>query len=122
MISHTHRVRCSCCKQALRDVVRQHGEPDLFLTVAPWEHDFPFPYWLQKARAEAAAGCRRLAAVETLCIAHVLRQLVAGYCAGHTGDKAWTSHLLGPKTGAAGGVRAYYARYEFQESVAPSLA
>lgn len=99
----------------LQDVVLQLGHPHLFLTVSPWEKDFPFPYFVEKARRLCSAMPTQLAALETLSIAHVLHQVVCGYMAGRTGGTTWKSHLLVDGCAGHGGVQAFFARYEFQD-------
>ncbi len=99
----------------LEDVSRQLGPPDLFITIAPWERDFPFPYWVRKAKVASGYGCFRHCAAETLSVAHALHQLVAGYMAGKSGPHRWTNHLLANQRTGDGNVKAFFARYEFQD-------
>jgi len=84
--------------------------------VSPWEWSFPFPYWLQRAHSELRRGPTDLPGPETLCIAHALHQLCAGFLGGHTGSHAWACHVLGDKTGDGKNcVRAFFGRFEFQD-------
>jgi ATP-dependent DNA helicase PIF1 len=99
----------------LQDICDQLGPPSLFFTIAPWEWDFPFPYWLQKARTMSQASTHTCAAAETLCIAHALHQLVAGMMAGYTGGQKWKLHMLANKSSGEHNVQAYFARFEYQD-------
>ncbi len=100
--------------RVLQDVVLQRGPPQLFVTVSPWEQDFPWPRWVD--HVHRAMGCvpTDAAGPETLAIAHALRQCIAGFLAGHTGGN-WTAHWLGDKSGGRNPVLGYFARFEFQD-------
>ena len=102
----------------LVDVVEQLGEPDLFMTIAPWEWSFPWPYWVQRAHKLLQKGPSDLPGPETLAIAHALQQLCEGFLAGKSGSNAarWRRHLCSNKADAqVPGVKAYFGRYEFQD-------
>ena len=98
----------------LLDLVRQIGLPSLFLTIAPWEFDFPFPYWLRKMHEATGLGPTELAGPESLAIAHAVHEFVARYLAG-SGPKPWTTNVFSIKQGNDDNVVAYVGRFEFQE-------
>lgn len=98
------------------DVCAQLGEPQLFVTIAPYEWSFPWPYWVTRARAAAGVGPTEMSGIEVLSVAHALQQMCAGFLCGHTGDGSrWRDHLLSSKTERPGGVSAYFARFEYQD-------
>eukprot|EP00959_Pyramimonas_sp_CCMP1952_P165531 3460180-Pyramimonas_sp.AAC.1 len=105
--------------RVLVDVVQQYGEPDIFLTIAPWEWSFPFPEWIRKAHSVLKKGPTDLPGPETLAIAHALHQVCAGLVAGGTGKGAqgrWRSHVFANKSDPkVPGTKAYFARFEFQD-------
>ncbi|CAE6968633.1 unnamed protein product [Symbiodinium sp. CCMP2592] len=76
------------------DVVAQLGPPDLFLTVSPWEWSLPWPYWLERARRMRGLEPTELPGQETLCLAHLLVQVVRGFLCGGTGPKTWRKHVF----------------------------
>ena len=99
----------------LSDISLQYGEPDLFLTVAPYEWSFPYPYWVEKLLTAVGGGPTDAPAAEVLAMAHALHQLAAGLLCGKTGDR-WVSHLLADQLGTQHStVRCYFARFEFQD-------
>lgn len=98
----------------LMDISMQHGEPDLFLTIAPYEWSFPFPYWVEKLHSCIKGGPTDAPAAETIAIAHALHQIVAGLLCGKTADR-WVRHMLCDKLGKQETVKCYFARFEFQD-------
>ena len=100
----------------LLDVVDQLGDPDLFITVSPYEWHFPWPHWVDRIHAVCRAGPTDCPAAEVLAVAHALHQLCAGFLAGRTGGKTWKRHIFANKNDdKAQGVRAYFGRFEFQD-------
>lgn len=98
------------------DIVEQLGYPDLFLTISPYEWSLPWPHWLERARGMLGLDPTELPGQETLCLAHLLTQVVKGFVCGKTGGKTWTEHLLADKADPArSNVRCVLARHEFQE-------
>lgn len=97
----------------LLDAVQQLGQPQLFLTVAPWEFDFP---WLRRKHAAAGLGPTKLPGPETLATAHALRQMCSRFLAGFGSHRRWKANLFCAKTCPSGNnVKAYVGRFEFQE-------
>ena len=99
----------------LLDVVHQIGAPHLFLTVAPYEWSFPFPYWIDRAAEALGKDRTGLPGQETLAVAHALHQLILGFCSGATGRHEWKYHLFGDAHGGANPVQAVFGRFEFQD-------
>ena len=99
----------------LQDVTRQLGPPHLFLTIAPWEWDFPFPYRLGKLMDVTQRGPTQLAGPETLALAHAFREFCGGYLAGYAPHRPWSRNLFSNKATGQRNVAAYVGRFEFQE-------
>ena len=75
----------------LEDAVRQFGYPSFFITISPYEWDFPFPIWFQKDMGNYDILPTEGGAMETLHIAHILDQLCRGYISG-SNCNLWDSH------------------------------
>lgn len=100
--------------QALLDLQRQCGHPQLFKTMAPWEPSFPYHTWIldemrkcgRRRGGSSAQGEmeQELAGLETLHHAHVFTELERGLYTGFNkrsdsdGKEAWREHILGPET------------------------
>ena len=98
--------------QALVDLQRQCGHPQLFRTMAPWEPSFPYHIWILdemskcgRRRGGSSAGGeieQELAGLETLHQAHVFTELERGLYTGHNKRHAadwhepWRDHILSP--------------------------
>ncbi|CAJ1334824.1 unnamed protein product, partial [Effrenium voratum] len=106
---------------ALVDLQKQIGWPALFITISPYEYSFPYHEWLTDELEKACAQRLHGPAAETLHIAHVLSQAVAGLLAGaNDGIDAKAEHVFAaadPEQLAAGDnpVRHWVARLEFQD-------
>ena len=98
--------------RVLVDVCEPLGEPDLFLTVSPWEWTFPFPFWITKAHHPLGKGLTAIPCPETLCNANALQQLCEFFWLEIMRD----GRIMHSKTeGKTPGVRAFFGRFEFQE-------
>lgn len=101
--------------QLLLDVVEQFGHPDLFLTIAPYEWSFLWPYWVERVHRVLGEGPTSAAGAEVLSVAHALHQLCAGLLCGRT-NHFGRPFILADKTGQrAETVKCFFARYEFQD-------
>ena len=93
--------------RVLVDICEPLGEPDLFLTVSPWEWTFPFPFWITKAHRPLGKGPTAIPCPETLCNANALQQLCDIFLAKkscemeesciwdkHRGQDSWCACLL----------------------------
>jgi len=99
---------------SLVDAVRQFGYPTLFLTLSPYEWTFPFPSWMETICVQQGKAPIKLAALESLHIAHVLEQLVRGYLTGRNSAR-WTRHLFQDERDVKKqNVINYFYRLEFQ--------
>jgi hypothetical protein len=78
----------------LKDIVRQLGAPQLFLTIAPWEFDFPFPYWIDRLHAVAKMGPTDMAGAESIALAHAIKQFCSSYLAGFGHNHKWRGNLF----------------------------
>ena len=102
--------------RALMDICEQLGEPQLFITIAPYEWSFPWPYWVERARTAACVGPSELSGAEVLSVAHALHQVCAGFLCGKTDDSSkWKDHIFSNKVDGSSGVTTYFARYEYQD-------
>jgi len=101
--------------ECLLDLVEQVGQPDLFLTIAPYEFFFPYPAWVRKVQKILGRGPTQVPSGEVLAMAHALHQLCAGFLAGKTGGKKWKNHVFSDKTGTEETVQAFFGRFEFQD-------
>ena len=103
----------------LQDLVKQLGPPQLFLTIAPWEFDFPWPEWVRAHHAISRCGPTQLPAAESLAVAHALQQFCSAYLAGFGSHRRWKHNLFANKTvdgtGQHNNIKAYVGRFEFQE-------
>ncbi|KAJ7377161.1 hypothetical protein OS493_030360 [Desmophyllum pertusum] len=54
----------------------QYGFPTFFLTISPYEWSFLWPPWLESLRVGSGCAPTELPAIETIHIAHVLKQLI----------------------------------------------
>lgn len=99
----------------LLDLVRQLGLPNVFLTIAPWEFDFPWPYWVSRLHDVAGLGPTEMAGPETIAIAHAIHQVCSAYLAGFGPKKQWKTNLFSNKETGHNNVEAYIGRFEFQE-------
>jgi hypothetical protein len=99
----------------LKDIVRQLGQPQLFLTIAPWEFDFPWPYWVDRLHEAAKMGPTDMGGVESLAIAHALHQFCSAYLAGFGPNRKWKANLFADRDLREANVEAYLGRFEFQE-------
>ena len=102
----------------LNDAVLQFGNPSLFLTISPYEWDFPKASWLQHLLEEQDLLPTACGAVETLHIAHILEQLCRGYITGVNSNE-WEIHndkhiLYDCKHKKCGNVQCVFYRYEYQ--------
>lgn len=99
----------------LIDAVRQFGYPSIFVTISPFEWSFPWPPWIEQLRALTGLGPTRLAAVETVHIAHVLEQVVRGYLCGSNTNR-WQQHVFNNcARPVQTNIRTYFYRFEFQQ-------
>ena len=97
------------------DAVEQFGPPSLFITISPYEWNFPFPEWLKSLRQQTGNGASNLAGFELLHIVHVLEQLVRGYMCG-SNTQAWTNNVFNyNRIKDMKNVQTYFYRFEFQE-------
>ena len=77
----------------LLDTMAQFGLPSLFLTQSPHKWTFPFPAWFEDVRDRTGHGPTELNGLETVYIAHVLKQIVYGYqCSSNC--TRWLKHVL----------------------------
>lgn len=97
----------------LIDCVRQHGFPQLFLTISPYEWTYPYPYFLSKAMEREAKGATEMAVLESLHIGHSLEQIVRGLITGKNTNR-WRKHILHPLLGK-NNIQNYFYRLEFQK-------
>ena len=106
----------------LIDMQRQCGHAALFRTRAPYEKSFPYHQWVLDEMAKAGRGRQNLAGLETLHMAHVLKEMSRGYFTGlnkrnttRPGQK-WKEHLLGAEDEeSAPTVLNSFGRLEFQD-------
>lgn len=75
----------------LIDASLQFGFPQFFITISPYEWDFPKPGWLSKVMEEENVLPTKCGAVETMHIAHVVEQFCKGYMMGKN-CKDWGTH------------------------------
>ena len=122
--------------QALLDLQRQRGHPQLFKTMAPWEPSFPYHSWIldemrkcgRRRGGSSAQGEieQELAGLETLHHAHVFTELERGLYTGcnkrrdSDGKQAWREHILSADETAAEGPyeetsAAFFFRLEYQD-------
>lgn len=102
----------------LQDAVFQLGNPSLFLTISPYEWDFPKPRWVERAMTKHDFIPTACGAIETLHIAHTLEQICKGYIAGsNTAD--WESHtdhhVFHDTKMRPGNVSCVFFRFEYQK-------
>ena len=106
---------------ALLDLQRQVGLPFLFRTRAPYERSFPYHVWVMDKMAKAGCGRQELAGLETLHMAHVLKEFDRGFFSGmnrRTAGKSWREHLLGAADGSgAQTVINFVSRFDFLRNV-----
>ena len=102
------------CK-ILQDLTRQHGPPHVVLTIAPWEFDFPWPYWLQRLMATTNLGPTQLPAAEAIAVAHAVREFCTSYLSGFGRHRQWSQNLFSHKHKKCNNVLAFVGRWEFQE-------
>ena len=82
----------------VQDIVAVHGQPDLFITIAPWEWDLPWPEWVNWAGDLFKLAPTDCIVPEALAIAHLLHQLTAGVLYGNTCGNTWKHHYFGDGT------------------------
>ena len=99
----------------LIDVVHEHGYPDLFLTLSPYEWSMPWPMWITQAHEILGRGPSELPGPEAIALAHALHQCISGFVAGYSGTKPWDAHIFGAKDGSSNPVKIFFGRYEFQD-------
>ena len=75
----------------LQDAVLQFGNSCFFITINPYEWDFPQPKWMERVLLRRGALPTSCGAMETMHIAHVLEQLCKGYITG-CNDQQWEKH------------------------------
>ena len=75
----------------LQDAVLQFGYPTFFLTISPYEWDFPKPKWVESALLSDNLLPTACGPMETMNIAHVLQQMMKGYITG-CNAKDWDTH------------------------------
>ena len=92
MPKHSHQVTGKNSR-LLIDAVDQFGYPTAFVTINRYEWSFPMPKWIDNARLLSGCGPTKLAAFETMHIAHILEQIVRGYFCG-SNTKMWNEHLF----------------------------
>lgn len=102
----------------LIDASLQFGFPQFFITISPYEWDFPKPGWLTKVMEEENLIPTMCGAVETLHIAHVVEQFCKGYMMGRN-CKDWGTHefthiFSDYKRKAVKNVLAGFFRFEYQ--------
>ena len=99
----------------LQDLTRQHGPPHVFVTIAPWEFDFRWPYWLQRLMATSTLGPTQLPAAEAIAVAHAVKEFCTSYLAVFGPHRQWTQNLFSHKHKKCNNVLAFMGRWEFQE-------
>lgn len=77
----------------LLSAVTQFSRPSLFLTISPFEWNFPFRPWLDELRNKTGRGPTNLQQHETMHIVNVLEQTVCGYLVG-SNTNTWTNHIF----------------------------
>ena len=103
----------------LQDAVLQFGNPSIFLTISPYEWDFPKPKWVERAMLEHDIIPTACGAIETIHIAHTLEQMCKGYVSGcNTGE--WDTHndhhvFYNKKDKQPCNVRCVFFRFEYQQ-------
>ena len=102
----------------LADACVQYGPPKLFVTISPYEWDFPKSIWLLNFLQESGCVPTKSGAVETLHIAHVLEQILRGFFTGINSNQ-WERHvyrhlLYASKHSFPGNVECVFYRFEYQ--------
>ena len=103
----------------LVDACLQFGYPTLFITMSPYEWDFPKSLWIEQYLEVSGAIPTKSGAVETLHIAHILDQICRGYITG-VNSNTWESHdikhvLFPNKHPKPGNVKCVFYRFEYQK-------
>ena len=102
----------------LEDAVLQFGHPTFFLTISPYEWDFPKPHWIQRTLINHDLIPTACGVMETMHIAHVLEQLCKGYITG-CNTKDWETHefkhvFFNIQNQHTGNVICVFFRFEYQ--------
>ena len=102
----------------LEDAVLQFGHPSFFLTISPYEWDFPKAHWIQRTLLNHDMIPTACGVMETIHIAHVLEQLCKGYITG-CNTKDWETHefkhvFFNMEKQQSGNVRCVFFRFEYQ--------
>ena len=98
----------------LLDAVRQYGFPSFFPTISPYEWTFPWSRFIQKIREEHCLEPTDLPLLETLHVAHVLKQVAQGYLAGANSNR-WHQHVFNNQEHPGqSNLLTYFYRMEFQ--------
>ena len=102
----------------LQDAVFQYGKPSFFITISPYEWDFPKPQWVERAILEHDLIPTACGAMETLHIAHTLEQICKGYLTGCNSSE-WETHsdkyiFHDQKLKKPGNVSCTFFRFEYQ--------
>ena len=104
---------------ALVDLVKQIGFPDLYWTLAPFEWSYPYHKAILDEMQKQLKSKTYLPVGETLHLAHTMSEIVRGYITG-ANDKSkqsgWTKHMLSSKDGSGREtVVNFFIRMEFQD-------
>lgn len=102
----------------LSDACLQYGPPKLFITITPYEWDFPMPIWIEDYQQQSGCIPTKTGAVETIHIAHILEQYLRGYITG-VNSSQWERHeyhhlLYAKKHKLPGNVQCVFYRFEYQ--------
>ena len=103
----------------LMDAVLQYGPPTLFITLSPYEWDFPSPIWMTEEESISGSIPTKRGANETLHIAHILEQVSRGLISG-CNSSTWESHdykhlLYAHRNGLPNNVQCCFYRFEYQQ-------